>query len=191
MKGWLGDARPFDGPFDRLRMSGEGFHPHPNLPPSRGKGEEGGNWIPAFAGMTEGEGGVVVVEVIRFVWLPFFLWWDTKGVFIADWGEIWHSLYCCGENEWGAFTGRGIGFGGASCEVAELVCMFHGEMGIRVGGLWQGGVAVFWGENRPHPPLSRGQALTFSHRGGREKRGHSSLRQAQGRPSPLPSWERG
>ncbi len=62
----------------------------------------GEEWVSACAGTRRG--GLVVVEVIRFVWLPFFLWRDTKGVFIADWGEIRHSLYCCGENEWGAFT---------------------------------------------------------------------------------------
>ncbi len=52
--------------------------------------------VGAFIIYTEwgaGGSGLVVVEVIRFVWLPFFLWWDTKGVFIADWGEIRHSLY--------------------------------------------------------------------------------------------------
>ena len=101
---------------------------------------------------------VVVVEVIRFVWLLFFLWRDTKGVFIADSGEIRHSLYVVVKNESGAFTiaetgldggefGGGVDgvweeLGDTSQEVVGCVCMFHVGMVAEGGGWWQGGVGI-------------------------------------------------
>ncbi len=103
-----------------------------------------------------------MVEVIRFVWLLFFLWWDTKGVFLADSGEIRHSLYCCGENEWGAFTidiealdgdEFGEGVDGAEEELGRVViCLWVSSICFMLGmvaeggGWWQGGVGI-WGES--------------------------------------------
>ena len=124
----------------------------PSTSPSTSSGQAQDRLRAGLILSLKGEGdkrGLVVVEVIRFVWLPFFLWWDTKGVFIADWGEIRHSLYCCSKNEWGLLPEGGLGLVEPPVKLRNWYVCFMAEMVSGVGGLWQGGGGSFGGGS-PH-----------------------------------------
>ena len=88
MAGW---GRELPGWGDsRMRGDNGGIHPHPSLPPSRGKGGEGKGrrWVPAFARKRRGWGD------------SFFLWWKRR----VDLGKVWGWGFSWGDGS------RGGGF---------------------------------------------------------------------------------
>ena len=143
-------------PHARGHGRGRGMHPHPNLPPSRGKGGERGSGR-----------GLCIREGVEGREYPAARFLEGLGMTCGvRWGDGRFANRPYGGGK-GRGTGRGIGWVPA-CARTRVEEGFHphpnlppsrGKGGDRGGGL------------HPHPPSSRGQALAFPLEGGREGEG--------------------
>ena len=119
---------------------------------SRLRGSKGGR--PQGSPLPEGggNGGVVVVEIIRFSFLRFFWGAETNPFSCVN----WDSFVVVVETSGGGLPEGDLGLDGAYCGVVGCGCMFRLGRIAGLWGLWQGGVGTGGGGDHKGRPYGMG-----------------------------------